>query len=236
MSAMKTLSEILTACALACLALFIAPAALAQQGGPPDVGFIRIVNAVAPGEGRVNVLVDGEDIFPRGYTLGQRTGGIGLKAGTINIEVRREGVESGTTRLPLPAGETVTLIAFAEKNRPRTEDEPPTWSIKLLRLRQSSPERGYRLTIVSVSEHPEHIVQAAVQGKGTIERAFARRLDVATLDLGQARGEVLVKVGDDILTTVSPEDPGNYVVVLYDDEEGVTRALTFFDPRFVIAG
>ena len=37
-------------------------------------------------------------------------------------------------------------------------------------------------------------------------------------------------------TVVSPDGPGNYVVLLYQDPDGKTKALSFFDPKFVIAG
>ena len=92
------------------------------------------------------------------------------------------------------------------------------------------------MTLVSVCEKDEVMIQAAVQGKGTIEKAYVKRLATTSVDLGQSRGEVLVKAGDEIVTTISPEDPGNYVVLLYQDAEGTVRALSFFDPKFVIAG
>ena len=44
----------------------------------PEVGFIRMVHALAPGEGKMQLFVDGENMFPKGYDLGQRTGGSGL--------------------------------------------------------------------------------------------------------------------------------------------------------------
>jgi hypothetical protein len=230
---MKTLSKL----AIAALALLAPPTALAQEDGPPpQVGFIRIVNAVAPGEGNAKVSIDGDDILPRGYLLGQRTGGIGLTSGAHTIEVTKEGVQSGTTKISLATGETMTLIAFAERLPVEKFGDPPRWAIKILRLRQSDPERGFRMTLVSVCGKPEVRVQAAIGGKAAIETAVVKRLAVASIDLGRNRAEVMVKVDDTIVTTVSPEDPGNYVVVLYEDPDGKTQAISFFDPKFVIAG
>jgi hypothetical protein len=229
---MKTLSKLL----LAAAALLAPPLALAQEDGPPRVGFIRIVNAVAPGEGNAKVLVDGEDIFPKGYILGQRTGGIGLAAGSHTIEVKRDGIQAGSTKISLATGETLTLIAFAERLPVEKLEDPPRWTIKILRLKQSDPERGFRMTLVSVCGKPEVKVQAAVAGKADIESTTVKRLAVSSIDLGRNRAEVMVKADDTIVTTVSPEDPGNYVVVLYEDPEGKTQALSFFDPKFVIAG
>lgn len=227
---MRTISNIIAAVSL----LFTG--ALSAQEGPPQVGFVRIVHAVAAGDGKANIVINGEDIFPKGYQLGQRTGGFGLKAGSHSITVKKNGVEPGTTKITLNTGETMTLIAFSEKVPPKKEGEPPVWQTKILRLKQSDPERGYRMTLVSVCDKDEVTIKAANQGKGAIETAHVKRLATSMVDLGGSRGEVLVKAGEDIVTTLSPEDPGNYVVVLYQDEKGAIKALSFFDPKFVIAG
>lgn len=228
---MKTISNVLAAVALVAASL-----ASARQEGAPQVGFIRIVHAVAPGEGKVSVLIDGEDIFPKGYELGQRTGGFGLRVGAHTIAIKKNGVETGTTRVSLNTGETLTLIGFAEKVSAKNEGDPPVWVTKILLLKQSDPERGYRMTLVSVCEKDEVMIKAAAQGKGAIETAHVKRLGTTSVSLGGTRGEVLVKAGEDIVTTLSPEDPGNYVVVLYQDFDGKIKALSFYDPKFVVAG
>lgn len=231
---MKTISNLVTA-AVALMAAFSSPAH-AQQSGPPEVGFVRIIHAVAPGTGKATIFIDGEDLFPKGYDLGQRTGGMGIKAGTHKITIKKEGLEAGTTQVTLKTGETLSLIAFGEKVPGKEEKDPPVWKIRVLRLKQSEPESGYRMTLVSVCDQKEVGVAAAVQGKGTIEKATVERLKTTSVDLGKSRGEVLVKAGEEIVTTISPEDPGNYVVVLYQDADGKIKALSYYDPKFVIAG
>jgi hypothetical protein len=230
---MKTISNIAVV-AIVLMVAWVSP--VAAQTGPPEVGFIRVVHAVAPGSGKVSVHIDGDDIFPKGYELGQRTGGLGIKAGVHKITIEKEGVESGSTQVTLKTGETLSLIGFAEKVPSKEEGDPPVWKVKILRLKQSDPERGYRMTLVSVCDQKEVEIKAAAIGKGTVEKATVQRLKTTSLDLGNSRGEVLVKAGEDIVTTISPEDPGNYVVVLYQDAEGKIKALSFFDPKFVIAG
>lgn len=227
---MKTLSNIIA------VAFLLLGTATAQQQGPPEVGFVRIVHAVAAGDGKLTMLIDGEDIFPKGYDLGQRTGGFGLKAGAHAITIKKNGVETGTTKITLATGETLTLIGFSEKIPPKKEGDPPTWIVKILKLKQSDPERGYRMTLLSVCDKEEIAVSTEIAGKGTGEIAHVKRLSTTSVDLGRSKGEVFVKIGNEILTTVSSDDPGNYVVLLYQDMEGKTKALSFFDPKFVIAG
>ena len=228
---MKTISRLLAAVAAIALAD-------AQQGGPPPVGFIRLVNAVAPGEGNTLMRVDGEELYPKGYKLGQRTGGIGLKAGSREIEVRKEGVESGKTTVDVNTGETTTLVAFAERVESDDEEEPPKWQARILRLKQSDPERGYRLTVVSVCPDPDVTFRIATEARRAIELKTVKRFNTTSVDLGKARGDVEIRLkdADGPLCGMSLDEPGNYVAVFYSDAEGKIRALTFYDPKFVIAG
>lgn len=229
---MKTISKIF----VATLCMFASMLPAIGKEGSPEVGFLRIINAIAPGNGTTRVLIDGEDLFPKGYQLGQRSGGIGLAAGSHTVTLQKNGVEIGTTKIDLKSGETLSLIGFAEKI-PATDDHaPPRWTTKILKLKQSDPERGFRMTLLSVCDLDEVKVDAIIPGKKDIPTAHVKRLSTAVIDLGSTRSEAMVKVGGEIVTTVSPDEPGNHVVVLYQDAEGKVRALTFFDPKFVIAG
>jgi hypothetical protein len=229
---MKMISKILAAT----LCLFGVISSANGKATSPEVGFLRIINAIAPGNGTTRVLIDGEELFPKGYQLGQRSGGIGLAAGPHTVTLQKNGVESGTTKFDLKSGETLSLIGFAEKI-PATDDHAPQrWTTKILKIKQSDPERGFRMTLLSVCDLDEVKVDAIIPGQKDITIAHVKRLSTAVIDLGSTRSEAMVKVGGELITTVSPDEPGNHVVVLYKDSEGKIRALTFFDPKFVIAG
>lgn len=230
---MKTISNKLFA-ALTSIAFGMSVAA--QESATPQVGFVRIVNAVAAGTDKANIYLDGEDLFPKGYGLGQKTSGLGIKAGRHRVDVRKPGVETGTAQIDLAVGETVSLIAFAERVAVDRASDPPRWAVQLLRLKQRAPERGYQLSVLSVCAKPEVAVQAAVQGQGKVEALVARRLEISILDLGTARGEVLVRTDRGVIATISPDDPGNYVLILYEDADGTVRGISYFDPKFTVAG
>lgn len=206
------------------------------QKDPPEVGFIRIVQAVAPGEGNANFLIDGEDIFPKGYKLGQRTGGLGLKAGPHTVTIKKAGVETGRTKITLGKGETLSLVAFAEKEPPVKAGDPPVWKMRILRLKQSDPERGYRLALVSLCPGDGVNVVAEIRGKSKSKMIYAPRMTIASSNLGKSKPEVVLKVAGEVISLIATEDPGNYVVVLYEDENGKVKALSFYDPKFMIAG
>ena len=227
---MKTISNI--------LAVLLAATGMlsAQNRERPEVGFVRIVNAVSPGTGKATFIVNGRNLYPDGYALGQTTGGYGVKAGDLEIEVRKEGVQTGRTGVRLGMGETLTLIAFAERVPPKKEDDPPGWAVKLLRLKQQDVERGFGVSLVSVCRAEETAVDLVVEGRDQPERAFARRLKTAAVGLGRTRGEIMIRIGDRTIGNISPDSPGNYVVILYENADGEIQALSYYDPKFVIAG
>jgi hypothetical protein len=209
----------------------------AQKKEQPKVGFLRLVNAVGQGTGNTKLSIDGEDMFPKGYKLGQRTGGIGLPAGAKKITVTKEGVVEGTTSLSVEDGETMSLVAFAEKV-PAKDDKPEHFEIKLLRLKQRDVEKGYRLTVLSVSQELETLFEVKREGEKEKTPNSVKRLMTTTIDLGARAGDVGVFLRDqpESLAFFRPDSPGNYVVVFYDDPEGKVKAIYFYDPKFVIAG
>jgi hypothetical protein len=211
--------------------------ALAAQDEAPKVGFLRLVNAVAAGSGNLHLKIDGEEMYAKGYTMGQRTGGIGLLAGSKKVTVTKEGVEDGSTTVQLGAGETITIVAFAEKV-PAEDDKPERWEARILRLKQRDVEKGYRLTVLSTCKQPELLFETDIQGRDKPVASSVKRLMTSTVDLGGAGGDITVRLrgSEKILNSFRPDDPGNYVMLLYDGEDGEVRAIYFYDPKFVIAG
>lgn len=226
---MKTIFKILS---LACLLSGVA----FGQNDARDIGFFRFIQAVGPGEGKASLIIDGKDAFPDGYELGAMTGGVGIKAGAHTFESRKKGVDPGKTTVDLKSGETITIIAFAEKLPPKKEGDPPRWSMRLLRLKQQDAEKSFKLTLVSVCQQEEVLVSTTIESLKKQEKTGVKRLGISSVDLGRARGEVTLKLGAEPLTSVSLDEHGNYVVILYDDADGKVHAVSFLDPKFIIAG
>lgn len=225
---MRTISNILAA------VLLLSSGATAQQ--VPEMGFIRIVNAIAPGTGNARFLIDGEDLHAGGYALGQTTGGYPVARGARTIGVRKDGVGAGSTRVDLATGETMTVIAFAERAPERKPGEPPRWNVKLLRLKQQEHERGYGLSIVPVAAAAEIALEVRTPGKAGSHKLDAPRLRISKVDLGKQRADLEILAGGAPVTTISPDSRGNYVVILFEKADGSLGAVSYYDPKFVVAG
>ncbi|MEO5713166.1 MAG: hypothetical protein ABIT37_06730 [Luteolibacter sp.] len=226
---MKTISKALIVAA-ACLGTL-----KAQSDDPQRVpqGFIRIVNAIANGTGPVNVLFDGEETRPKGYKLGDATGGIGLKPGSHKVVIKREGVDDGTTTVILDKGQTVTLIPFTEKV-PATDQKPAHFEIHILRLKQKQVESGRLATFVSVSANPE--LKAELMGEDSKwATVFVKRLAIAETPLRFSQAFAPVKVNGNSINSIPIGSDGNYVVILYDDPDGKVQSLNFRDYKYLSA-
>jgi hypothetical protein len=205
----------------------------AQEEPAEKSGFIRFVHAIAPGSGAMFCEIDGSPVRSDGYQFGDVTGGIAAKPGAHEVKIRREGVKDGSTRVNIALNETTILISFAEKV-PATDEEPAHWEIRILRLKQLEPisERG--ATFVSVSQQPELKVEMRDM-KAKWASAYVKRLAIAQLPIDFPRGYVPLKIGNQELESIPISDNGNYVVVLYDDADGKTKALNFRDYKYLSA-
>lgn len=201
------------------------------QRGP--FGFVRLLNAVSAGSGKLEVMIDGKAVRPDGYQLGNVTGGIALKPKAYKVMFRREGVQEGETRVIVAANDTTILIPFAEQ-MPVSEGQPARWAIRILRLKQHEAEDQRTASFVSVSREPELRVEIR-QTDGTWKPVFVKRLGLARTDIQQARGYLRVRCNNQPLSAISVGASGNFVSVLYEDEQGILRSKNFQDYKYLSA-
>lgn len=223
---MRTISKLL-------LPLLFLLAPLSAQDAGEKFGFVRLVNAVAPGEGYVKLLLDGTNLYPSGYKLGDATGGMGVPVGRCKVVVEREGVKSGETTLTIEQDKTTTIIPFAERV-PATDDEPEHWQIRILRLKQKEESQRREATFVSVALEDEIPIEMR-DPDGTWKKYFVKRFDTTMAPMNYPEGYVPLRMKDRELPPIPVLDIGNYVVVLYNDAEGKLQALNFRDFHHVTA-
>jgi hypothetical protein len=196
-------------------------------------GFVRLANAVAPGTGKLTMEVDGKNVNDLGYILGDSTGGIKVPIGSRSIKFSREGTEEGNTKVTILPNETTILIPFAEWV-PATDAKPAFWAIRILRLKQRDTEAGRSATFVSVTQAPEVKVEMR-EPNGKWNTHFVKRLAVTQAPILYTRGYVPVRSAEVSLTSIPVASEANYVMLLYDDENGKLKSLNFKDRKFLSA-
>jgi len=213
--------------------LLLAGVVHGQESAAGPWGFVRLLNAVSEGTGKLDFIIDGKNVRPAGYQLGNTTGGIALAPQTHSIVFRREGVREGGTQVVVTANDTTILIPFAEQV-PASPDQPARWEIRILRLKQYAVEDQRTATFVSVAPAPEIKVEIR-QADATWEPVVVKRLGIARAIIKQAHGYMSVRCNERPLAAVSVGATGNFVSVLYHDAQGVLCSTTFQDYKYLSA-
>ncbi len=224
---MKTIFETLK---FGVLAIAVLPLAAIARDEPKN-GFVRLANAVAAGSGMLTMEIDGARTNEKGYRIGDVTGGVSVEPGMRTVRFARLGTKEGSTRVGVEPNKITILIPFAERI-PATEDEPAHWAIRVLRLKQRDPEEDRSATFVSVSHTPEIKVEMR-ELKGGWNPVLVKRLAVTQAPILFPRGYVPLRTADGDLVSIPVASKGNYVVLLYDDEQGKVRSLNFRDRKFL---
>ena len=207
--------------------------ASAQQEAP-RVGFVRLVNVAAAGEGNLMVSIDGNSYWTKGIELGQRSGGIGLKAGKKDFVITKTGCKGARRSIDIVPGETQTLVFYSLPVRDE-EGKVVDWELKVARLRQHTPEQGLHLTVISFCEEPELPIEIFESASQSAKTVVVPKMKTTRVELDGALVSAEIRYQEEVVTTVLAERRGNYVVMLYTDGEGDRQGISFYDPKFVLA-
>lgn len=194
-------------------------------------GFIRIVNAVGVGSGKLDVLASGKKVRSEGYDFGDVTGGIPRSPGSYTFTFQREGLVSGRTKINVIANTTTTLIPFGEYV-PATESKEGYWTIRILRLKQSEDRAQTTATIVNLTRKDEIKVQIR-QPDETWTTLPVKRLGLGRAPVLHRNAYVPVRIDEADLTPLAVGTSGNFVAILYEDEQGKIRSKNFQDFKYL---
>ena len=197
-------------------------------------GFLRIVNVVAVGEGNLNLKMAGKSYWPKGFKLGERTGGFRMRSGKIAFMLEKEGCTTSTRSIEVVKGETQTLVCYADPLRDES-GRIVEWELKIARLKQREPEQGLHFTIISFCEEQELELEvletvSEVSQMVTVAKMKARRVKI---EGGLVSVHIMHR--DKVVERLATDQKGNYVVMLYTDAEGAQKGVTFYDSKFVLS-
>lgn len=230
------ISRITSSILITAIAMFAA--GIPAHAQPPDEtvgprGFIRLMDAVANGTGKLKVLIDGRKVREEGYEFGDVTGGIPRKPGSYKVTFQCDGVESGETKVSIEKNETITLIPFAELV-PATPEKEARWTIRILKLMQLETKQKRTATVVNVTRVPELKVEIR-QNEDKWEALFVKRLGLERTEIQQSSGYVSLRIGGKDLKSLSIGTSGNFVAVVYEDAAGTICSQNFQDYKYLSA-
>lgn len=194
-------------------------------------GFIRLMNAVGVGSGKLDFLIDNAQVRDEGYQVGDVTGGIPRKPASYKIAFRRTGIEPGETKVDVILNETTTLIPFAEFV-PATEKKAAHWIIRILRLRQSESRDKSTATIVNLTRQPELKMQIQ-QPDESWATLSVKRLGLERTPILQRTGYVSMRTESGDLKPLSVGTSGNFIAVVYEDNAGAICSQNFQDFKYL---
>lgn len=180
----------------------------AQAPAPPAASTVVIVNTL-PGPGNLFVKFGPEEIWPPGFTPGQSTGAVAFPSGKKTIEARCQGFV--TTRLEgeLAPKANCAMVFYPG---PEVKDGPDKGKRKI-GLFQPEPLKG------PVKGKSWHVILVGATASSTLEingRAVTLQPGRAEkIELG-GKHFVEVKQGGETILAQSPEEPGEYWVVVYE--------------------
>lgn len=216
------------------LCMFTTVAVSNAQTIDPTVGprgFIRLMNAVGVGSGKLDFLIDNAQVREEGYQVGDVTGGIPRKPALYKIAFRRTGIEPGETKVDVTHDETTTLIPFPEFV-PATEKKAAHWIIRILRLKQSESRGKSSATIVNLTRQPELKVQIQQPDESWVALRV-KRLALERTPILQRTGYVPIRTESFDLKPLSVGTSGNFIAVVYEDAVGAICSQNFQDFKYL---
>ncbi len=212
------------------LALMSADAQPPSETAGPR-GFIRCLNAVSNGSGKLDFLIDGRKVRDEGYELGDVTGGIPRKPGSYKIKFKREGVKEGEVNVVIAKNETTVLIPISEWV-PTAEKKEGYWKIRILKLTQFEAKEKLTATIVNMTRKPELKVEIRQEDEKW-ETLTVKQFGLERTAIQKGSGYVPMKTDGAKLKSLSVGTSGNFVTVIFEDAAGELRSQTFQDHKYL---
>jgi len=195
---------------------------------PPDLGFMRIVNASGH-PGPLWVTVNGVKLAATtGYEDGVATGAMGLRDKSLVLELKHDVLGDVKQSLTLKAGVITAVIAVAEKKKPdpkkadNEEADRVELVLHLLELPVSQSDQPSTLSLIQFSPASRLSVEVAGTTLG-LEAAKAQSMTI----LPSMGAFLEVKLQGQIVAQLNFKNAAGQVVVLYTNPEGVVKSTQF---------
>ncbi len=193
---------------------------------PPDLGFLRIVNATGR-PGKLWVTVNGVKLAAAsGYEDGTATGAMALTEKSLSIEMAHDDLEELKLPVALKAGVVTTLIAFVEMapldESKKDEEKKPKLAAHALELPANKPGDKSTLSLIQFTPASQLTVSVA-ETTCALEAGKPQTIDI-TPEMGAFLD---VKLQGKTVAQLNFMDPAGQGVVLFTDTAGVLKSAQF---------
>lgn len=194
---------------------------------PPDLGFLRIVNASGH-PGPLWVTVNGVKLAEAtGYADGEATGAMGIIDKNLVLELRHDLLGEVKQSVTLKAGMITSVIAVAAKKEENKEgknekERKVELAVHLLELPVSYSDQPSTLSVMQFTP----ATQLSAEVAGTTMSLEAAKVQSMTITSAMA-AFLEVKLQGQIVAQLNFKDPAGQVVVLYTDPKGVVKSTQF---------
>ena len=193
---------------------------------PPDMGFLRLVNAVGL-PGVLQVRIDGAEAAPEGFKAGEATGAVGLPPGSYKVELEQASLGKVALEVNIRTGQISTVIAYrTEKPESKAKAAAKGKSATGPRLAWKvddspvSPPELDRPTLTLLQVTPLDTLPLSVSGTA----ASARAAEPVRVPITPAMGAFPeVHHQGRAVCLLNFKFPADQLVVLFTDEGGQLR-------------
>ncbi len=208
----------------------------AQDVDPANYGVVRFMNLVDAGRGNLQMVINGKAPKKDGFRLGQRTGPIPFQKGALKLLLTKEGCLPAERRIEITAETAQTIVMYAEEDFDEA-GKSLGWQIKTARLQQHTPKKGLVITFVSFCKKDVLDLEIEEGFSGKLFKQSVYKLKSTRLQIAESgRVRATVNYLGERIGTINVDENGNYIAMIYEDDDGQKKIETFYDPEFIAAG
>jgi len=190
----------------------------AQQDQLPQTA-LTVVNAVAS-PANLFISFDDQSIWPPGFTSGQSTAAVLFPAGRKKAKLACEGYASGEFELDLPSGGSCAIVVYPGEIVASGPDQGKRrLAVFSPKAHQAGAKRPTALRWSAVLVGSRNPVEVEINGK----KQFLAPQKLVDLQAGPVGCDVK-HLGKTIFGA-APDEPGDYIVVLYPSGEALQASL-----------
>ena len=192
-------------------------------GQKPTAGFITLVNAVSLPTNTI-IAVDGKRLPPLGLEPGKVTGGLGFTEGTHRIDASNGAALAVSSSIQISSVSKMVIIYSVRR---KDAKGIPIEEIRMFSCPGVAVEKGRQFYVLYAGGLSSQ--QVSINGQSVV---LSPLKEVA---VGSA-GSLSINQNGQPVADLHPEEPGNYLAIVFDGQDSKIKAVLARDIQYTAAG